>query len=109
MRAETWIKTLNARLLTEPNWAIKVGYLTVLIAASLALAAFLIFRVTFSFVGSMVVQTAKNFSNASIPNSTVDQLEEEDEAIVDAMPTFFDDNVVGIYHKDYDDRLTGYK
>lgn len=60
MRAETWIKTLNARLLAEPNWAIKAGYLTTLIAASLALAGFLILRVTFSFLGNMLLQTAKN-------------------------------------------------
>ena len=62
MRAETWMKTLNARLLAEPNWAVKAGYLTVLIAASLALAAFLILRITFSFLGNMAMQTGKNFT-----------------------------------------------
>ena len=62
MSANTWIKTLNARLLTEPSWTFKAGYLAALIAASLLLAAFLMLRLTFSFVGFMVVQTAKNFA-----------------------------------------------
>ena len=64
MNANIWIKALNTRLLAEPNWALKAVYLVLLIAATLALAAFLILRATGSFVGYMVVQTAKNFANA---------------------------------------------
>ena len=75
MNANIWIKALNTRLLDEPNWVLKAGYLVLLIAASLALAAFLLLRATGSFVGYMVVQTAKNFANAdhseeSSPNHT---------------------------------------
>ncbi len=68
MNANIWIKMLNTRLLAEPNWALKAGYLVLLIAASLALAAFLILRVTVSFAGYMLVQTAKNFANTSDRN-----------------------------------------
>ena len=51
MRAETWIKSLNARLLAEPNWA--------LIAASLALAAFLMVTKVFALVLWFIPKFAK--------------------------------------------------
>ena len=42
MSANTWIKTLNVRLLAEPNWAIKAGYVTALVAVAGAFVAYLI-------------------------------------------------------------------
>ncbi len=59
MNANIWIKTLNTRLLAEPNWALKAGYLVLLIAASLALAAFLILTKVFAFVLWFVPAFAK--------------------------------------------------
>jgi len=104
MSVETWIKTLNARLLTEPNWTFKAGYLAALIAASLFLAAFLMLRVTFSFIGIVLAQLAK----PARYNETEED-EHKDNATVAAIPTFYDNNVVGVYDDDYDDRLTGYE
>ena len=103
MNANIWIKTLNTRLLAEPNWTLKAGYLVALIAASLALAAFLILRATVSFAGIVLVQLAK----PARYNETEDEIEVR--TTVDAVPTFYDNNVVGVYHEDYDDRLTGYE
>ena len=103
MNANIWIKTLNTRLLAEPNWAFKAGYLVLLIAASLAMAASLILRVTVSFAGIVLVQLAK----PARYNETEDEV--EGRATVDAVPTFYDNNVVGAYHEDYDERLTGYE
>ncbi len=78
MNANIWIKAINTRLLAEPNWALKAGYLVLLIAASLALAAFLVLRATGSFVGYMVVQTAKNFANADhSAESSTDHTDDE--------------------------------
>lgn len=75
MNANIWIKTLNTRLLAEPNWALKAGYLVLLIAASLALAAFLLLRATGSFVGYMVVQTTQN---ALTESSKAEPVDDED-------------------------------
>ena len=76
MNANIWIKALNTRLLAEPNWALKAGYLVLLIAATLALAAFLLLRATGSFVGYMVVQTTQNALTKSSKAEPVD--DEED-------------------------------
>ena len=76
MNANIWIKALNTRLLAEPNWALKAGYLVLLIAASLALAAFLVLRAIGSFVGYMVVQTTQNALTKSSKAEPVD--DEED-------------------------------
>lgn len=105
MNANIGIKALNTRLLAEPNWGLKAGYLVLLIAASLALAAFLLLRATGSFAGIVLVQLAK----PARYNETEDEVEVEGRTTVDAVPTFYDNNVVGAYHEDYDDRLTGYE
>ncbi len=42
MGADTWIKSLNARLLTEPNWTFKAGYLAALTVVAGSFAAYLI-------------------------------------------------------------------
>ena len=50
MHANNRIKTLNARLLTEPNWTFKAGYLAALISVAGAFAAYLILTKVFAFV-----------------------------------------------------------
>ena len=58
MNANTWIRALNTRLLAEPNWAIKAGYLAALIAVAAGLMIAKIFAALIwclPIVGKLVV------------------------------------------------------
>ena len=87
MNANIWIKALNTRLLAEPNWALKAGYLALLIGASLALAAFLIIAKVFAFVLWFIPRFAKAILHASLePSRPID--DEEEDGLRDGMEGF---------------------